>query len=622
MKIWTASALGILLVFGALCEAQEEARDLLGDPLPDGAIQRLGTLRMRGSFSAIDYLPDGRGIVSAGNSVQIWDLSRGEIESVHQVSDGSVGSMQLSHDGARLLFISGGDVLEWSLETEEELHRFPTGQASLTWVTYSPDESRVLTVGRTPPTIKEFDLATGEERISIDGDKAMFVSAVYGPGGESAFVGGGYEEVLAHYDLSTGEKLHEWFPQYAVYHGAMHLSDDEQRLLVGSRSMATEWQVDGYEELRRFTGHHGGAVNALTYCVDQDQILTGSRDGSIRHWDRLSGEIILRWYAHEGLVRSIAVSPDGQYVLSYGGGLLAESVLATGEPRLGWQRHAGSVEAVAVVPGGDQVISGSSDSTLRVWDVASGRSLRAITGAELGAYAVTVSADGSRVAAGCKDGVVREFNVANGELLRELAGHLGYVRSVAYVADGALLVSSADDGSVRVWADGQEEAVSVLTGHLGGVLAVAVSADGGRVVSGGRDGTVRLWDLESGAELARMEGHRGWVNAVAFVDADGAQAVSGGRDGRVIQWDAEAGEQIAEMEHGSWVRALAVSGDGGTVYSAGDDRAISAWDLASGEQVRRLTGHEGGVNSLAMSGEGDLLVSASGDTSLLVWGVE
>lgn len=621
MKSWMPSALALLLTVSTICLA-EEAQDLLGDPLPDGALQRLGTLRMRGSFSGIGYLPDGRGIVSAGSTVQIWDLGRGELESTHRVSDTSVGSMQISNDGTRLLFTSGGDVLEWSLESQEEVHRFPTGQSSLTWVQYSPDESRVLTVGRTPPTLKEFELATGEERISITGDMAMFSAGAYGPRGETAFVGGGYEEVLAHYDLTTGEKLNEWFTQYAVYRGAMHLSEDEERLLVGSRSMATEWAVDGYEELRRFTGHHGGAVNALAYCVDPDQILTGSRDGSIRHWNRLTGEVLRRWYAHEGLVRNIAASPDGRFALSYGGGLLAETDLTTGRPRLGWERHAGSVEAVALVPGTDRVVSASSDSTLRLWDASSGESLRTITGAELGAYTVAVSPDGSRVAAGCKDGVLREFSLEDGALLHELEGHLGYVRSVTYAGDGSRLISSADDGSIRVWEAGREEAVSILKGHLGGVLAIALSANGQRVLSGGRDGTVRLWDLAAGEQLAQVEGHRGWVEAVAFIDDEGRYAVAGGRDGRVIHWDMQTQQQVAEMEHGSWLRALTVAADGRTAYSAGDDRAICVWDLATGERTHRLTGHQGGVNGLALCADSELLVSASGDTSLLVWGQE
>lgn len=623
MKLWTAPGLVVLVALSAVCWAQQSV-DRLGDPLPEGAFQRLGGLRMKypGGLSEIGYLPDGRGIVSVGGSVHVWNLEKGERESIHRVADSSLGGMKVSRDGTRLLFMTGGDVLVWSLAEERELHRFPTGQKGLTWVTWSPDETRVLTVGHSPPTLKEFELATGEERISIEGDMAMFATAVYGPGAETAFVGGGYDKILAHYDLTTGEKLHEWFTNYSVYRGNMRLSHDEQRLLVGSRSMGTEWLIDGYQELKRFTGHHGGQVTALSYCVNPDEVLTGSRDGSIRRWNRVTGELLLRWVPHESYANNIQVSPDGERVLSYGAGLLAESILETGKPRLSWERHTGAVEAVALMPGGDQVISGSSDATLRLWDASSGECLRTISGAELGAYCAAVSPDGTRVAAGCKDGVLREFRLSDGELLRELRGHLGYVRAVAWSPDGERLVSSADDGSIRVWTGDQDQPVAVLKGHLGGVLAVAVSADGRRVLSGGRDGTVRLWDLATGGELAQVAGHRGWVNAVAFVDPEGRRAVAGGRDGRVIHWDLQTREQLAEMQHGAWLRALAVSADGGTVCSAADDRAVCVWDLAGGELTRRLTGHEAAVNALALSADGRLLVSASSDSTLLVWALQ
>lgn len=77
-------------------------------------------------------------------------------------------------------------------------------------------------------------------------------------------------------------------------------------------------------------------------------------------------------------------------------------------------------------------------------DIATGKSLAAIAGASLGAYAVAVAPAGSR-AAGCKDGRVREFRLPDCQLIRQLAGHLGYVRSVAYTPDGKWLVSSGDD---------------------------------------------------------------------------------------------------------------------------------------------------------------------------------
>lgn len=602
----------------------------MGDALPDGALQRLGTLRMKysGGLADVCYLPDGRGVVAVGNRIDIWDLGKGEIQSTHKVADASVSCVQPRKDGSALLFADrAGNVVEWSLAKQEQTHCFATGQKGLKWAFYSPDETRVLTTGGVPPTLKEWDLASEKELVSISGDMAVFFKAVYGPEGKTAFVGGGYETVLAHYDLATGAKLNEWFTNYCVYD--LCLSPDNERLLVGSRSMATEWRIDGYQQLQKFGGHHGGAVNSVAYCREPEQILTGSRDGSIRRWNRVDAKVLLRWFPHESYAGKIRVSPDGERALSYGARLLAESILATGEPRLKWERHSGSVNSVAFMPDGKHVVSGSSDGTLRVWDIASGATARVIEGGKLGAHVVAVSPDGARVAAGCKDGKVREFDLADGTLLRELSGHRGYVRSAVYTHDGARLLTSADDGSVRVWAAGRRDAtpsrpdqlqgpVIVLEGHRGGVLSVAVSPDDKLALTGARDGNVRLWNLADGKALRVLEGHRGWVQAVAFV-GEGHHSVSTGRDGRVLRWDLESGECVAEMPGGGQGYGLVCSADGKTAYAAGDNRGVACWDLLTNEKAAELKGHEGPATAVTVSPDGQRVVTASSDTTLLVW---
>jgi len=608
-----ALLMGILLARAAAAQA----KDALGEALPAGAAQRLGTLRLRCSPADFCYLPDGRAALLVGGKLEIWDMARGERLEQQTVANASPATLVLRRDGQTLLIAdAGGRALEWDLAAKKELRRWDTGQAGLRFACYSPDEKRVLTTGRIPPTLKEWDLETGKELIAITGKMAYFQKGLYAGDGKTALVGGGYDNILEHYDLATGQLLKQWSGDYCVYN--MVLSVDGQRLLAGTRSMATEWGIPGYKRLRDFRGHHGGAVTSEAYGVNPDELLTGSRDGSIRRWNRLTGEILLRWFPHPSYTTLMKVSPDGKWVLSYGAGFVTETSLETGQPRLAWDRHAGSVQAAAFLPSGQQVVSGSADGTLRVWDVATGKTVRVISGANLGAYAVAVSPDGARVAAGCKDGKVREFALADGKLLRELAGHFGYVRSVAYTRDGARLLSSADDGSIRVWTDGRSEPTATLQGHRGGVLAVAVSPDDRLVLSGGRDATVRVWDAAKADSIRTMEGHRGWVECVAFLP-DGKHALSAGRDGRVLRWDLGAGKTASEMAHGSWIRALACAPDGSRAFSAGDGREILCWDLKTGQKADTFAGHHGGVNALAVSPDGTKLVSGSADTTLLVW---
>lgn len=619
--MWRKLLLAAVMVVAVSVAFAQENVDALGDPLPDGASQRLGTLRMKytSGVNDIAYLPDGKALVAVGSQLHIWDTNKGEMVGTQTLPAGT-GPMQLSKDGMRILFRSGGDVFEWDFANEKQLHRFPTGVTNLRSVVYSPDETRVLAAGTVPPVLKEFDLASGNKLIEIKGDFATFANAIYGPDGKTAFVGGGYDNVVAHYDLTSGEKLHEFVKNYNA--NTLALSSDGARLLVGSRSYASEWKIDGeYTELKRFGGHHGGAVNAVAYCADTDQILTGSRDGSIRRWDRNVPEVLLRWFPHESYVTMIRVSPDGQRVLSYGAGLVAESFTETGKSTLTWDRHIGAVEAVMICADQRHCVSASTDETLRLWDMETGKTVRVMTGAKLGAYCVAVSPDQKRVAAGCKDGMLREWSLENGAMLRELSGHLGYVWAVAYTHTGDRLLSSADDGTVRVWSQTADEPLAILRGHLGGVLSIAVSQDDSTLLSAGRDGTVRVWDLNKGELRGTLNGHRGWVNAVSFAGR-GRYAVSAGRDGRILRWNLQAMKLVDDIEQGTWIKVICASPDGQHVYVAGDDATIACWDLADRVKTAELKGHKSGINSLAIAEDGATLISASADTTLLVWDVQ
>jgi len=612
-----ASILAILLASHV-----NAAGDRLGDPLPDGAVQRLGTLRLRyGGISDLAYLPDGRAVIAYGTVIEIWDLAKGELQFKQAVTPAGMCCIQVRSDGKVLLIADGsGKVHEWDIEQGSIIRSFPTNQAGIKTAYYSPDEKRVLTTGGNPPSLKEFELETGKELISIAGNMHYFCEGIYGPDGKTAFVDGsnGSGPILAHFDLATGNLLNEWHKDYYAHSRSLVLSEDGERILAGTRHSATEWKIEGYELLNKFTGHHGHAVTAVAYCKDPGQLLTGSRDGSIRRWDRLKNEVLLRWCPHESHCSYVEVSPDGSRVLSYGGGMVTESRITDGTPTIAWERHSQAVEAAAVLPDGRKVISGSADASLRLWDSSTGECLRTVQCGGLGAYTLALAPDGSHVAAGCKDGVIREFSIADGKLLREFKGHRGYIRSLAHTPDGQRLLSSADDGRLMVWEPGNDQPVSVMKEHRGGVLSIAVSADGKFVLSGGRDGTVRLWDLQKAALARTCEGHRGWVQAVCFA-GDNDHALSSGRDGRILKWNLQTGEVEAEMVHGGWVRALVCTPDGKTACAGGEDNLITCWDLATGEKKATFKGHQSHVLSLAFSPDGQHLVSGSQDSTLMVW---
>lgn len=594
----------------AVCALPAPAQDtdLYGDPLPQGAVQRLGSLRLKyGGISDAQYLPDGRVLVLSGATLDVLDMSAGTREAQHKLPFGAV-SLQVGQDGHTLLLAgSGGQVLIYDLAQEAAPRTWPTGQAGLRKAAFSPDETRMLTVGRMPPTLKEWDLATGAELVAMTGQLRYFDTAAYYGDGRRAIAGGGYHGLEA-WDLDTGQLIKQWKSDYCAYD--LVISADGRRALVGERHRASEWDLEEYKLLNVFSGHHGHAVTAQGYSSNPDELFTGSRDGSVRRWNRLEAKVLHRWSPHSAYARLLRVSPDGKWVLSHSTGqYLTESGCETGEPRLSIKRHSSSVDAVAWVSD-DRVLSGSVDGTARVWDAESGECLLTLS-AGLGASCVAAAGDGNRLAVGGKDSTIREYD-ANGEPARELKGHRGYVRALQYLPDGRL-ASSADDGTVRIWGAAPEPDLT-LTGHRGGVLALAVVNET-RLASAGRDGTVRLWDLAGGAQLWGHQGHAGYVTCLA----PGAPGTfhSSGRDGQILTWDLDGGSTEAAAT-GAWNHAVSAARDGSRIWAGNANPRVLTWD-AEGKPLPALAGHVAGCTGLALSPGGTRLASASEDGTLLIW---
>jgi WD40 repeat protein len=362
---------------------------------------------------------------------------------------------------------------------------------------------------------------------------------------------------------------------------------------------------------------HVGAVRSVAISADGQTVVSGSADGTVRLWSP-DGQLLGKG-EHQGEVTSVAISADGQTVVS-GGADGTVRRWSRDAQRLGKSEHQGGVTSVAVSADGQTVVSGGADGTVRRWS-RDGRPLGEPWRGHRGTVtSVAVSADGQTAVSGGDDGTVRLWSPDGQPLGQPGLGHKGRVFSVAVSADGQTAVSGGDDNMVRLWSRDGRPLGEPWRGHGGWVHSVAISADGQTVVSGSADSTVRWWS-RTGQPLGEPgPGDGGMVFSVA-ISADGQTVVSGGVDGMVRLWSRAAvhppGESLGKRQDG--VTSVAVSADGQTAVSGGRDGTVRRWSRTGQPPGELLGEHQGEVTSVAVSADGQTVVSRGRDRTVRRW---
>ncbi len=283
--------------------------------------------------------------------------------------------------------------------------------------------------------------------------------------------------------------------------------------------------------------------------------------------------------------------------------------------------HGRGVNSVAFSPDGSQIVSGSTDGTLKIWDVEPGCEIRTLPGADHWITCVAFSPDGTMVASGSWYGAIQIWDVAGGYEIRSTVGHLEAVNSITFSPDGRQIVSASHDNTVKVWDVASGNEAHSLVGHKDSVSSVAYGPDGMHIISGSSDSTVKIWDAETGDEISSISNNDSPVFSVTF-SPDGTHAVSAGWMSLAI-WDVVAESGIRTLQgDGDRVTSVRYSPDGKLLVAGDDDSTLSIWDAASGQRIRRLQGHEEGITSIAISPDGTLIATGSWDMTIKLWAVD
>ena len=212
-----------------------------------------------------------------------------------------------------------------------------------------------------------------------------------------------------------------------------------------------------------------------------------------------------------GDVRSIAWSPDGEWLLSGGSDLSLWQARPAAHGATYRVAHNALITSVAWCPDGKGFAFGASDGSVQVCQLLDGAK---VDGAQavVGVRSIAWSPDGATIAVGADDGTLLFFDTRKDGLPPQRvpgygAGHGSAIGCLAWAPDGQMLASGTDGGTLGIWKHSQRSELRLsLMGHSDAVGDVAWSKEGNQIATASHDGTVRIWNphTHEHQELSRM----------------------------------------------------------------------------------------------------------------------
>ncbi|KAG9036742.1 hypothetical protein FRB95_008073 [Tulasnella sp. JGI-2019a] len=329
---------------------------------------------------------------------------------------------------------------------------------------------------------------------------------------------------------------------------------------------------------------------------------------------------------HSQGIICVAVSPDGTTIVSGS----EDTTLRLWDARTGaaigkaLEGHTQWVNCVAISPDGMTLVSGSWDTTLRLWDAKTGAAIgNTMKGHSDQIICVVVSPNGKIIVSGSLDRTLRLWDVKTGMIRRVTESIAGGITCVTVSPDSTTIVTGSWDAALYLW-DAETGAMigQARVGHTSGVICIAASPNGAIIVSGSEDTTLRLWDAKTGEAIGEvMEGHTSLISCVA-VTPDSTTIISGSHDNTLRLWDARTGAAIGRVleGHTNWVDCIAVSPDSTTIVSGSSDNILHLWDAKTGAVIgKAVESHTSYVSCVAISPNSPTIISGFADGTISLW---
>jgi guanine nucleotide-binding protein subunit beta-2-like 1 protein len=242
--------------------------------------------------------------------------------------------------------------------------------------------------------------------------------------------------------------------------------------------------------------------------------------------------------------------------------------------------HKGWVTSIATTyDQGNLLVSASRDKTAMVWELTPdaesgqyGYARKCLRGHNQGVTDSVISSDGQFALTGSMDSTMRLWDLNTGSSVRLFRGHEKDVNSVAFSADNRQIVSGSRDTTIKLWNTWAECKYTIT-----------ISPDGSLCGSGGKDGTAMLWDVNDGKHLYSLDANS-TINAMCFSPKN--YWLCAATDTSIKIWDLENKNILDELTTKEvpksgipWCVSLQWSADGNTLFAGSTDGNIYVYEI-------------------------------------------